>query len=142
MCFSLCLVFLKENNAKIVFFFPCNYHHWFLVLSRIDSCVFWLAQTCYFVLCLFPLFWCVAVEWTSYNWAIQGFGRCSYAIKNLTYRILTLNVLGYLCIQIYSTKFNTSSLVIYYRMSKMGQSYVIVLSLNLYTRKAIQVLMC
>ena len=94
MCFSLCLVFLKENNAKIVFFFPCNYHHWFLVLSRIDSCVFWLAQTCYFVLCLFPLFWCVAIEWTSYNWAIQGFRRCSYAIKNLTYRILTLNVLA------------------------------------------------
>ena len=130
--------------SKIVFFFffSCNYHLWFLVLSRIDSCVFWLAQVCYFVLCLFPLFWCVVIEWTNYNWAIQGFERCSHAIKNLTYRILTLNVLGYMCIQIYSTKFNTSSLVIYYKMSKMGQSYVVVLSSNLYPREAIQVLMC
>ena len=100
-----------------------------------------LAQVCYFFfLCLFPFHCFCNNRMSQLMKLFKGLEGALVLVKNLTYRILILNVLSYWCIQFYSTKFNTYSFVIYYKMSKMIQSLFVVLSLNLYRRKAVQVL--
>ena len=79
-----------------------NFKDWFFLHIR-------LAQVCYFVLCLFPFLCFCSNRMSQLMKLFKGLEGALVLVKNLTYWILILNVLSYLCIQFYSTKFNTYS---------------------------------
>ena len=94
----------------------------------------------FFFLCLFPFHCFCNNRMSQLMKLFKGLEGALVLVKNFTYRILILNVLSYWCIQFYSTKFNTYSFGHVLQDVKDDTSRFVVLSLNLYRRKSVQVL--